>query len=182
MRCAFVHSPDRDGLFAAIVATLDRLGLAIQHARLLDGPNATVFDTFVVLPADPRRPVAAADIEARLSATLAGALDAVRPAAPQRRATCAISASRRRCSSPIPRTAAAPCSAWSAPTAPGCWPTSRNCCARTACACMMRASRPSANAPRTCSASPTNRTARCPRRPDRHCTTLQARIDGEPSA
>ena len=76
----FVHSPDRDGLFAAIVATLDRLGLAIQHARLLDGPNATVFDTFVVLPADPRRPVAAADIETRLSATLAGALDAVRPA------------------------------------------------------------------------------------------------------
>jgi len=76
----FVHSPDRDGLFAAIVATLDRLGLAIQHARLLDGPNATVFDTFVVLPADPRRPVAAADIESRLGATLAGALDAVRPA------------------------------------------------------------------------------------------------------
>ena len=39
-----------------------------------------MFDTFVVLPADPRRPVAAADIESRLGATLAGALDAVRPA------------------------------------------------------------------------------------------------------
>ncbi|HET7127294.1 MAG TPA: [protein-PII] uridylyltransferase [Lysobacter sp.] len=76
----FVHSPDRDGLFAAIVATLDRLGLAIQHARLLDGPNATVFDTFVVLPNDPQRPVAPADIESRLGGVLAGALDKVRPA------------------------------------------------------------------------------------------------------
>jgi [protein-PII] uridylyltransferase len=76
----FVHSPDRDGLFAAIVATLDRLGLAIQHARLLDGPDATVFDTFIVLPSDPRRVVAPEEIEARLSAALAGALDQVRPA------------------------------------------------------------------------------------------------------
>jgi [protein-PII] uridylyltransferase len=76
----FVHSPDRDGLFAAIVATLDRLGLAIQHARLLDGPGATVFDTFAVLPVDPRRPVAPLEVEARLSAALGGALDAVRPA------------------------------------------------------------------------------------------------------
>ena len=76
----FVHSPDRDGLFAAIVATLDRLGLAIQHARLLDGPDATVFDTFVVLPVDPRRPVAAAEIETRLGAALASALDKLRPA------------------------------------------------------------------------------------------------------
>jgi [protein-PII] uridylyltransferase len=76
----FVHSPDRDGLFAAIVATLDRLGLAIQHARLLDGPDATVFDTFVVLPNDPLRPVAPADAESRLVAVLAGALDKVRPA------------------------------------------------------------------------------------------------------
>jgi [protein-PII] uridylyltransferase len=38
----FVHSPDRDGLFAAIVATLDRLGLAIQQARVLDGPARRV--------------------------------------------------------------------------------------------------------------------------------------------
>ena len=76
----FVHSPDRDGLFAAIVATLDRLGLAIQHARLLDGPNAAVFDTFVVLPADPRRPVAPVEVESRLGSVLAGPLDKVRPA------------------------------------------------------------------------------------------------------
>jgi [protein-PII] uridylyltransferase len=76
----FVHSRDRDGLFAAIVATLDRLGLAIQHARLLDGPNATVFDTFVVLPNDPQRPVAPTEVESRLAGVLAGALDKVRPA------------------------------------------------------------------------------------------------------
>jgi [protein-PII] uridylyltransferase len=76
----FVHSPDRDGLFAAIVATLDRLGLAIQQARLLDGPGRTVFDSFVVLPADPDRPVAPADVEARVSKALAGSLDRIRPA------------------------------------------------------------------------------------------------------
>ena len=46
----FVHSPDRDGLFAAIVATLDRLGLAIQQARVLDGPHDMVFDSFEVVP------------------------------------------------------------------------------------------------------------------------------------
>ncbi|HXH00865.1 MAG TPA: [protein-PII] uridylyltransferase, partial [Xanthomonadaceae bacterium] len=46
-----VAGPDRDGLFAAIVAVLDRLGLAVQQARLLDAPQARVFDTFEVLPA-----------------------------------------------------------------------------------------------------------------------------------
>ena len=50
----FVHSPDRDGLFAAIVAVLDRCGLAIQQARVLDGPNQTIFDTFEVVPVDAR--------------------------------------------------------------------------------------------------------------------------------
>ncbi|HSR64757.1 MAG TPA: ACT domain-containing protein, partial [Xanthomonadaceae bacterium] len=75
------HSPDRDGLFAAIVATLDRAGLAIQQARLLDGPGATVFDTFEVLPAEGRAAVAADEVEQRLAATLAlPDLDAVRPA------------------------------------------------------------------------------------------------------
>ena len=44
----FVHSPDRDGLFAAIVITLDRMGLAIQQARALDGPGRTIFDSFEV--------------------------------------------------------------------------------------------------------------------------------------
>ncbi len=76
----FVHSPDRDGLFAAIVATLDRCGLAIQHARVLDGPHGMVFDSFEVIPADPRNVPLPEAVERRLAAALAGSLDAVKPA------------------------------------------------------------------------------------------------------
>ena len=76
----FVHSPDRDGLFAAIVATLDRLGLAVQRARIFDGPGATIFDSFEVLPTDPARPVASADLERKLHAVLSAPLDMIRPA------------------------------------------------------------------------------------------------------
>jgi len=76
----FVHSPDRDGLFAAIVATLDRAGLAIQQARVLDGPGQTIFDSFDVVPSDTRRPVAAEAVEKQLAAVLAGSLEDVKPA------------------------------------------------------------------------------------------------------
>ncbi|MEO6227918.1 MAG: [protein-PII] uridylyltransferase, partial [Thermomonas sp.] len=77
----FVRSPDRDGLFAAIVATLDRLGLAIQQARLLDGPHSSVVDTFEVIPADGQRIVLAAHVEQRLQDALATVeLDEIRPA------------------------------------------------------------------------------------------------------
>ncbi|WP_081677688.1 [protein-PII] uridylyltransferase [Novilysobacter defluvii] len=77
----FVHGPDRDGLFAAIVATLDRCGLAIQQARALDGPGRTVFDTFEVVPIDPARtPPGPAEVEARLARVLGGPLEQVRPA------------------------------------------------------------------------------------------------------
>ncbi|MFC5568508.1 [protein-PII] uridylyltransferase [Lysobacter yangpyeongensis] len=75
----FVHSPDRDGLFAAIVATLDRAGLAIQQARVLDGPHGMIFDSFEVIPADARHTPSAEDVEHRLSAALAGSLDNIRP-------------------------------------------------------------------------------------------------------
>jgi [protein-PII] uridylyltransferase len=75
----FVHSPDRDGLFAAIVITLDRLGLAIQHARALDGPDGTIFDTFQVLPVDARYTPDLAAIERKLATVVSGSLD-VRPA------------------------------------------------------------------------------------------------------
>lgn len=76
----FVHSPDRDGLFAAIVATLDRLGLAIQQARVLDGPRDMVFDSFEVVPADSHHmPAGAEEVERRLSQALAGSLDGIRP-------------------------------------------------------------------------------------------------------
>jgi [protein-PII] uridylyltransferase len=77
----FVHSPDRDGLFAAIVATLDRLGLAIQQARLFDGPADDVFDTFEVVPAEGQRNRAADEVEHQLAAALAREdLDDIRPA------------------------------------------------------------------------------------------------------
>jgi [protein-PII] uridylyltransferase len=75
----FVHSPDRDGLFAAIVITLDRLGLAIAQARVLDGPGARVFDSFQVVPADTRMQPDADDVARRLTRVLDGALDALRP-------------------------------------------------------------------------------------------------------
>jgi [protein-PII] uridylyltransferase len=76
----FVVAPDRDGLFAAIVASLDRLGLAIQQARLLVAPQGEVFDTFEVLPGDPLRPVEAAVVERALLDALARPdLDSVRP-------------------------------------------------------------------------------------------------------
>ena len=81
----FVHSPDRDGLFASIVATLDRMGLAIQHARVLDGPKAedgrgTIFDTFEVLPPEGRDAPEPALVEQRLRDALSGPLERVRPA------------------------------------------------------------------------------------------------------
>lgn len=75
----FVHSPDRDGLFDAIVATLDRLGLAIQQARVHDGPDGTIFDSFEVLPSDPRHVPAEQEVEQRLESTLTGTIDDVRP-------------------------------------------------------------------------------------------------------
>jgi [protein-PII] uridylyltransferase len=76
----FVHGPDRDGLFAAIVVTLDRLGLAIQQARALDGPGGAVFDSFQVLPDDARADCDPQAVARKLAAVLAGPLDRVRPA------------------------------------------------------------------------------------------------------
>lgn len=81
----FVYTPDRDGLFAALVATLDRLGLAIQQARILDAPTragepAMAFDTFEVLAVDARHVPQPAHIEARIAEVLAGPLAGVRPA------------------------------------------------------------------------------------------------------
>ncbi len=74
----FVHSPDRDGLFAAILATLDRMGFAIHQARVLDGPHGTIFDTFEVLPADAYAPRDPAEVERGLGQALARPLDGVR--------------------------------------------------------------------------------------------------------
>jgi len=76
----FVRSPDRDGLFAAIVAIIDRMGLAIQQARLLDAPEGCVVDTFEVVPADGQRLVSPEQVEQLLLAALQTAdLDSIRP-------------------------------------------------------------------------------------------------------
>lgn len=75
----FVHTHDRDGLFAAIVITLDRLGFAIQQARALDGPQHSIFDTFHVLPSDPQHALSVEYVEAALQRALAGDLDLLLP-------------------------------------------------------------------------------------------------------
>ena len=80
----FVHSPDRDGLFAAIVATLDRHGYGVHQARVLMGPHGTVFDTFEVLPADSFASGDPRQLELALRQALSGALEQVR--APRRAA------------------------------------------------------------------------------------------------
>jgi [protein-PII] uridylyltransferase len=75
----FVHGPDRDGLFAAIVITLDRVGVAIQQARALDGPQRTIYDNFQVLPQHPLSPPSVDQIEASLRRALSGPLDRLLP-------------------------------------------------------------------------------------------------------
>ncbi len=75
-----VHTPDRPGLFAAIVATLDRIGLDVLHARLLDAPQGHVLDTFVLMPRDSRSAIEPVEIERRLADVLSRPLDQVKPA------------------------------------------------------------------------------------------------------
>ncbi len=74
----FVHSPDRDGLFAAILATLDRMGLGIHQARVLVGPGDAIFDTFEVLPADVYASCDPEEVRATLQRALEGNLGDVR--------------------------------------------------------------------------------------------------------
>jgi [protein-PII] uridylyltransferase len=45
----FVRTPDRDGLFAAIVATLDRLGLNVLEARVLNSADGHALDSFQLI-------------------------------------------------------------------------------------------------------------------------------------
>ncbi|GHH51689.1 [protein-PII] uridylyltransferase [[Pseudomonas] boreopolis] len=74
----FVYSPDRDGLFAAIVTTLDRKGYGIHRARVLDAPHGAIFDTFEVLPADAFAERDPDRLAAALAHVLAGDLADVR--------------------------------------------------------------------------------------------------------
>lgn len=45
----FVRTPDRDGLFAALVASLDRLGLGVLDARVMNSSDDHALDNFQVL-------------------------------------------------------------------------------------------------------------------------------------
>ncbi len=74
-----IHMPDQDGLFAAIVITLDRLGMSVLQARVLDGPDGTIFDTFHVLPVDARMVPEPARLAESLARALAGDLSQMRP-------------------------------------------------------------------------------------------------------
>ncbi|MEP6482879.1 MAG: [protein-PII] uridylyltransferase [Rudaea sp.] len=48
----FVYAPDRDGLFAAATAVLDRLRLSVQDARIVTSRDGMSLDSFLVLDAD----------------------------------------------------------------------------------------------------------------------------------
>ena len=68
----FVHTRDRDGLFAAITAALDRHGVSVVEARIFSS-QGMAFDTFVVLDADteaPLDPARAAELKSDLSDAL----------------------------------------------------------------------------------------------------------------
>lgn len=69
----FVCARDRDGLFATITATLDRLGLNVVAARLLVSSTSRVFDTFELLDASTQAALSvgrAADLETTLTRVL----------------------------------------------------------------------------------------------------------------
>lgn len=45
----FLRTPDRDGIFSGLMATLDRLNLGVVHARLLPANDGHVLDNIIVL-------------------------------------------------------------------------------------------------------------------------------------
>jgi len=78
----FVYSPDRDGLFAAVTATLDRVGLGVLAARVVTSREGMSLDSFQVLAAENHhmQPAElAAHVERRLFDILCRSLDDVRP-------------------------------------------------------------------------------------------------------
>jgi [protein-PII] uridylyltransferase len=77
----FVRTPDRDGVFAAIVASLDRLGLSVLEARVLGSTDGNAMDNFQVQAS------AAAPEPARIVELLHAALRDPASVRPSRRAT-----------------------------------------------------------------------------------------------
>lgn len=65
----FVCAEDRDGLFAAITATLDRLRFQVVEARILSSPGGLALDTFLLLDDDSHEPASPERAE-ELSAAL----------------------------------------------------------------------------------------------------------------
>ncbi|MGH8215552.1 MAG: [protein-PII] uridylyltransferase [Rhodanobacteraceae bacterium] len=55
----FVCTPDRDGVFAAVAATLDRLRLDVVAARVMTSRDGRALDTFTVLEAGTQLPAPA---------------------------------------------------------------------------------------------------------------------------
>ncbi len=51
----FVRTPNRDGLFAALVATIDRLGMSVFEARILNSSDGFALDSFQVQAAKDDR-------------------------------------------------------------------------------------------------------------------------------
>jgi len=68
----FVCTPDRDGVFAAVAATLDRLRLDVVAARVMSSRDGRALDTFTVL-----EPGFQASVPAEHAAELQGALERV---------------------------------------------------------------------------------------------------------
>lgn len=71
----FVCTPDRDGVFAAVAATLDRLRLDVVAARVMASRDGRALDTFTVLEAGAQAPASAGRV-AELRATLERVLGA----------------------------------------------------------------------------------------------------------
>jgi [protein-PII] uridylyltransferase len=70
----FVYTPDRDGLFAAVTAMLDRLRFSVMEARILSSPRGMAMDTFLLLEADSQQPASAVradELQQRLQRALA---------------------------------------------------------------------------------------------------------------
>lgn len=79
----FVYAPDRDGLFAAVTATLDRMRFSVVEARVLSSKRGVALDTFLLLETDTQAPAGAeraAELRETLERTLAQAPYRVQPA------------------------------------------------------------------------------------------------------
>ncbi|HWG67227.1 MAG TPA: [protein-PII] uridylyltransferase [Rhodanobacteraceae bacterium] len=79
----FVCTPDRDGVFAAVAATLDRLRLDVVAARAMSSRDGRALDTFMVLEPGSQAPVPAeraADLQAALERVLGAPVLRTQPA------------------------------------------------------------------------------------------------------